>query len=125
MGSLASPRVTGRVLDSQTRQALAGVLVGRGRPDTTTSSSPPKGAELLTRKPDILTDADGTFTLASEHVLSLLPWGGWSYLHLTFERAGYERFVTNISITQLSTNAPPDADHVVHTGDILLHPKAD
>ena len=123
MGSLASPRITGRVLDSQTRQPLPGVLVSRGRPDTTTSSSPPKGGELLTRKPEILTGADGSFVLGSEHVLSLLPWGGWSYLHLTFERAGYERFVTNISISQLPTNTPPSSDHVVNTGDILLHPR--
>ncbi len=74
----------------------------------------------MIRKPAILTGADGRFVLESESVLSLLPWGGWSSLRLSFERAGYERFVTNISLIQPTTNNLPGADKLVDTGDILL-----
>jgi hypothetical protein len=121
IGLHVSPRVTGRVLDAKTRKPLSGVIVSRNRPDVS-RSSPPKGGELLTRKPDIRTDANGSFALESETVLSLLPWGGWSSLRLSFEKGGYERLVTNISITELPTNNA-STHRLVHLRDVLLHPE--
>ncbi|HOX55599.1 MAG TPA: hypothetical protein P5205_05640 [Candidatus Paceibacterota bacterium] len=117
-----SPRVTGRVLAADTLQPLAGVKVIRnertGEPRTT---EPGKGGAALQARKEVRTDRDGLFVLEAERVLSPLGGGGWFSVDLLFERAGYERFKTNYSILNLSTNSWKD-ESALSAGDILLPP---
>ncbi len=119
-----SPRLTGRVLAADTGQPLADVVVKSGAEARDRSSAmPPKGGELLMTKAPVRTNRDGRFTLETERVLTPLRGMHWFSVQLLFERAGYERFRTNYSRLNLSTNAPagkPSLD----AGDILLHPAA-
>ena len=112
-----SPRITGQVLDAKTSEPLADVTVRRGTSDRTASTAP-KGGELMMRKPDVQTGPDGAFVLEREQVLTILPRSGWTSVRLSFEFPGYERFVTNIAIWNLPTNAPATS---VNAGNIFLH----
>ena len=117
-----SPRVTGRVLAADNRQPLADVMVrsgadARGSQDSMSS----KGGECLMAKAPARTDRDGRFTLDTERVLAPFLGAGWFSVQLSFQHAGYERFQTNYSRLNLSTNAPESAP-LLDAGDILLHP---
>jgi hypothetical protein len=124
-GPYVSPRVTGQVLAADTRQPLAGVKVTRGRPEPQPLGEwAPHGGELLLRRPPILTGPQGQFVLESERVLTLIRWGGWSSVHLTFERAGYLRFQTNYSLSSLAATNAPDGVPLLDAGQILLQKAA-
>ena len=119
-----SPRVTGRVLAADTSQPLADVTVKSGKhAGDFRSAMPPKGGELLMAKAPVRTDGDGRFTLGTERVLTPFRGTGWFPVQLLFEHAGYERFQTNYSWLNLSTNAP-EGKPLLNAGDILLHPAA-
>ena len=116
-----SPRVMGRVLAADTGQPLADVAVtSGGRRGGGWSAMPPKGGELLMAKAPVRTDRDGRFKLEAQQVLTPFAGAGWFTVQLSFERAGYERFQTNYSRLDLSTNAPADKA-LLDAGDILLH----
>ncbi len=119
LGPYTSPRVTGQVLAADTRQPLAGVRVTRGSVDIS-RGSPPKGGELLMRKPPAQTDQNGRFEFANERVLSLVRGAGWNFVPLSFERAGYLRFETNCP-TSTVTNAI-GREPVLDVGNIYLQP---
>jgi hypothetical protein len=115
------PRVTGRVLAADTGLPLAGVTVtSGGRPGGGSSVMPSKGGELLIAKVPARTGRDGRFTLEAERVLTPFGGGGWFAVQLSFQRAGYERFQTNYSRLDLTTNAPAGKASL-DAGDILLH----
>jgi hypothetical protein len=120
-GPYVSPRVTGQVLAADTRRPLAGVKVARGRPEPRPLAGwPPRGGELLVRKPPTLTGPRGQFVLESERVLTLVRWGGWSSVRLTFERTGYLRFQTNYSLSSLAATNTPDGVPLLDAGQVLL-----
>jgi hypothetical protein len=117
-----SPRVTGRVLAADTRQPLADVAVESGaRARSYRGAMPPKGGEMLMAKSPVRTDRSGRFTLDTERVLTPFRGAGWFSVRISFQHAGYERFQTNYSRLNLSTNAP-DGEPLLDAGDILLHP---
>jgi hypothetical protein len=124
-GPYVSPRVTGQVLAADTRQPLGGVKVTRGRAEPRRlAGGAPHGGELLLRRPPILTGPRGQFVLESERVLTLVRWGGWSSIHLTFERAGYLRFQTNCPLSSLAATNAPDGVPLLDAGQILLQKAA-
>lgn len=121
LGPYVSPRVTGQVLDANTRQPLAGVQVTRGpSPRSASAGSPLKGAELLLRKTPAQTDRQGRFVLASERVLSIVRGANWNVVPLSFDRRGYRHFHTNCptSFAITSASGEPELD----VGQILLQP---
>ena len=117
-----SPRVTGRVLAADTGQPLAGVLVQSGaQAGDDRVGMPPKGGELLMAKAPVRTDGEGRFTLTTERVLTPFRGLDWFSVQLLFEHAGYERFRTNYSRLNLSTNTP-GGEPLLNAGDIRLQP---
>jgi len=119
-----SPRVTGRVLAADTRQPLADVRVIRQqstrRSDGT--AQPVKGGAALMNAPVVVrTDRDGRFVLDAERVLAPLWGASWFSVDLVFQCPGYQRFQTNYSLLNLSTNSV-EGQHALSTGDILLQP---
>jgi hypothetical protein len=119
---LVSPRVTGRVLDADTRQPLRGVAIKSGtEANRSNSAMPPRGGELMIAAAPIYTRGDGSFALRTQRVLTPFRSSGWFSVRLLFERTGYEPFRTNCSSLNLGTNTPAN-DSVLSMGDIVLHP---
>ncbi len=117
-----SPRLTGRVLAADTGQPLADVKVRNiANTDPGNRTAPPKGGERLLAKPAVYTDHDGRFVLETERVLAPFGGAGWLAVRLSFEHAGYERFLTNYSYLNLTTNSASSGAGL-NTGNILLHP---
>ncbi len=120
-GPYVSPRVTGQVVDATTGQPVSGVKVVRGRPEPTPHAGYlPHGGELLIRKRPEVTDRDGRFTLQGERVLTPIHWSGWLAVRLTFERAGYQRFMTNFP--SLAVTNSSDGTPLVEAGEIRMEP---
>lgn len=118
-----SPRVEGRVLDSQTRQPLAEVTVRRFNPNEDASvDRSAHGGEGLRTAPFVRSRADGTFALESERDLALLRKLGWSSVSIACEQRGYERFTATYTLTNAIKSAK--GEPMVLTGDILLQPLA-
>jgi hypothetical protein len=82
-----------------------------------------KGAELLLEKTATRTDHNGVFVLPSERVLTLFRPSGWSLVQLSFQRAGYASYETNLSISVTITNTL-SGEPLLNTGDIRLHPSS-
>jgi hypothetical protein len=117
-----SPRLTGRVLAADTGQPIADVKVRNiDNTEDFNRTSPPKGAERMLAKRIAYTDHDGRFVLETERVLAPFGGAGWLAVRLSFERAGYERFLTNYSYLNLSTNSAGGGPGL-SAGNILLHP---
>jgi hypothetical protein len=108
-------------LDGETHQPLAGAKVSRVRPPER-DNQPPKGGELLMRKPDNQTDGNGCFSLGSERVLTLFRFGGWNSVRLYVERPGYLSLRTNYSGASLQVTNTPSGEPLVEAGDIFLQP---
>ena len=119
-----SPRLTGRVLAADTGQPIADVKVRSiGQADDRNGIVPPKGGQLLQAKAIVRTDHDGKFVLETQRVLAPFGGAGWFSVRLSFERAGYERFLTNYSYLNLSTNSS-NGGQGLNAGNILLRPAA-
>ena len=117
-----SPRLTGRVLAADTGQPIADVKVRNiDQTDDINRTVPPKGGERLLAKPTVYTDHDGKFVLETERVLAPFSGADWFSVRLSFERAGYERFLTNYSYLNLSTNSS-NGGQGLNAGNILLRP---
>jgi hypothetical protein len=118
-----SPRVEGRVLDSQSHQPIKDVQVRRhAADDNYRAEDPPKGGEMIKKAPAVRTAADGTFVLDSVRDFALLQEIGWYSLSLTFQHPAYERFFTNYTLARATNTA--SGEPLVKTGDILLTPLA-
>jgi hypothetical protein len=119
-----SPRLTGRVLAADTGQPIAGVKVrSLDQADDRNGTVPPRGGELLQTQAAVLTDRNGRFTLEAQRVLTPFSGAGWFSVRLAFEHAGYERFLTNYSYLNLSTNSS-NGPSGLNAGNILLQPAA-
>jgi hypothetical protein len=109
------------VLDGASGQPLAGVVVYRGR-QSHSAAEPQKGGEQLIQKPDVLTGASGRFELASERVLTLYRFGGWTSVRLGFEKSGYTLLRTNFSGDTLHLTNLPGGEPLAEIGEIQLWP---
>jgi hypothetical protein len=117
-----SPRLTGRVLAADTGKPLADVKVRSGQQaEALSSTSPPKGGERMMAKAPVQTDPDGRFVLDTQRALTPFRGSGWFSVQLSFEHAGYERFLTNYSYLNLGTNSL-NGESVLDTGNIRLQP---
>jgi hypothetical protein len=119
-----SPRLTGRVIAADTGQPIADVQVRNlDQPDSANGTVPLKGGQLLHGKTNVRTDHEGKFVLETQRVLAPFGSAGWFSVRLAFEHAGYERFLTNFSYLNLSTNAS-NGQPGLNAGNILLRPAA-
>jgi hypothetical protein len=116
-----SPRVTGQVLNAQTRQPVAKVQIQRvhdkPRQDPNTV---PRGAEAIQENWYADTDTEGRFTVDSTTTLTFLNSVTWYSVTLAFSREGYTTFTTNY--TPAEATFLPSGEPVVNAGTILLRP---
>ena len=120
---VTAPSLMGRVVAADTSQPLAGVRVRRlDRAEDFNSALPPKGGERMLAKPAVWTDQDGRFLLETERVLTPFRGSGWFAVQLSFERPGYERYLTNYSYLNVGTNSWK-GQSVLDAGKILLRPE--
>lgn len=118
-----SPRVTGRVIDTQTRQPIKGVQVQRLTPDQNVAAGEAmKGGQSIEQAPAVRTGSDGRFVLDSERDLALFRKLDWYSVSLSFDHSGYERFVTNYTL--IDAIVTPKGEPLVKAGDIRLRPKS-
>ena len=117
----SSPRITGRVLDEETRQPLKNVQVRRVS-DTTPAMAPPKGGEMLKQAPSIFTDPDGGFVLKSVRDLAFIQRVQWYSVSVSFAHRGYEQLMMTYPLSS-ATNTP-SGEPIVSAGDVLLKPLA-
>ena len=117
-----SPRVMGRVVAADTSRPLADVKIRTGD-DTQAlyNTSPAKGGERLKARAAVQTDSDGRFVVAAQRALTPFRGSGWFSVQLSFERAGYERVLTNYSYLNLGTNTL-NGESVLDAGTIRLQP---
>ena len=114
-----SPRVTGRVLDAETRSPVPNVTVQKVTGDQSAQSGfPPKGGEQMLASGQVHTDKDGLFEMAAEK--DVLTFSGGVYLvRLQFQHSNYETLRTNYSgkhITDAGPKSPPE----LNAGEILM-----
>jgi hypothetical protein len=116
-----SPRVTGRVVDAQTRQPIKGVMIllPEQQPNALDGV---KGGHALAGASTLRTALDGSFELASARTLSPFRRGGWYSVTLAFEHSEYTPFVTNYSLQHAVIS--PKGEPVVNAGDIGLKRKS-
>jgi len=118
-----SPRVTGQVLDARTRAPVPEVTVRRMDSDGGGRNfTPQHGGELMMQSPGVRSRPDGTFVLEAIRDLSPLHHIHWYSVSISFERSGYDRFVTNYSRT--SAISAPDGVPVITAGNVLLQPRS-
>jgi hypothetical protein len=122
LSQCVSPRVTGRVLDSETRQPLERVEVHRVIQSLPSNNTPPKGGQKLQNTPRIvLTGADGSFTLDAIYSVAAFQVFSWSSVDVHFRCSGYLALTTNLvnSVESSDSGGGPS----LNAGDILLHRK--
>ena len=123
LSQCVSPRITGRVVDSETRQPMENVEVQRGVTRTRQAgNAPPKGAQLMQDAPRIvLTSTDGSFTLEPIYSVAAFRVLSWSTVDVQFSCSGYLALTTNF--TPAVASFSPDGAPLVNAGVILLHRK--
>jgi hypothetical protein len=118
----SSPRITGRVVDAQTRQPIAGVQVRRLTPDQDPNVDQAiKGGQRVEQTRAVRTSGDGTFVLVSQRNLALFQRLGWYSVTIAFSHPRYERLTTEFTLAN-ATNTPT-GEPLVQAGDIRLQPK--
>jgi hypothetical protein len=119
LSQCVSPRVTGRALDSETRQPLERVEVQRVIQLRPSNNTPPKGGQELQNAPRIvLTSADGSFKLDAIYSVAAFQVYSWSSVDVQFRYAGYLTLTTNLAAATVSTDS--GGEPCVNAGDILL-----
>jgi len=113
------PRVTGRVLDMESRQPIKDAQVRRVTGDgNARPSSESGGGRLVESASAVRTGADGAFVLKSGRIFGPLGSSGWYSVTLAFDRSGYQTVVRSYTLAD-STNAP-SGEPKVEAGEILL-----
>ena len=124
LSTTVSPRLTGRVLAADTGQPIANVkITSLDQADRASSTMPPKGGQMLQAETPIRTDQDGRFLLERKQVFAPFRGADWFSVVLSFEHAGYERFITNYSYLNVGTNTVNGKPGLT-AGNILLQPVA-
>jgi len=119
----SSPRVTGTVLDAQTKQPLKGVRVNRvGASRQMDPNTPRRGGEWMEQQAPAFTGSDGKFELRSVADLSVTRNVYWYMVDVSFSQPGYELLVVTYTPAQ-ATNTP-SGEPVVKAGNIFLQPKS-
>lgn len=117
-----SPRVEGRVVDTQNHQPIANVEVRRLSSDESyRRMDPPKGGESL-KLPVVRTAADGTFVLKSERGIALFRGFAWYSVTVSLDHSSYLGFTTTYTMADATNSAT--GEPLVKAGDILLIPLA-
>jgi hypothetical protein len=116
-----SPRVTGRVLDEQTQQPIAGVRVAWHTSNRATSADPVKGAQQLERQRGEHTDAEGRFNLPSARDLEFIWKVNWYGGTISFKHVRYQELLKTYSVGNVAYSQ--SGEPCVDAGDILLSPK--
>jgi len=122
LSQCVSPRVTGRVLDNETRQPLAGVEVQRVIQQRPSNNTPPKGGQQMQNAPRVVrTGTDGSFTLDAIYSVAAFQVFSWGSVDVQFRSAGYLAFTTNFAdaVEFSDSGGAP----YVNAGDILLERK--
>jgi hypothetical protein len=118
LSQCVSPRVTGRVLDSETRQPLERVEVHRVIQSRPSNNTPPKGGQELQNAPRIvLTSADGSFKLDAIYSVAAFQVYSWSSVDVQVRYAGYLTLTTNFAAAVVTDSG---GEPCVNAGDILL-----
>ena len=118
-----SPRITGRVLDIESRQPINNVEVRRLASDENPRpTNVPAGGQLLDRPSGVHTGADGRFVVNSLRIFSPIGVTGWYSVTLAFTRGGYQSVLQTYTLTD-STNTP-SGEPSIDAGEVLLSKKA-
>ncbi len=118
-----SPRIEGRVLDSQTRQPLKDVEVRRLTANESYKiDDPPKGGQLMQKNAGVRTAVDGSFVLESERDVALFQTLGWYSVTLLFQHPAYANFSATYTVENATNTA--QGEPLVKAGEILLIPRA-
>jgi len=118
-----SPKITGRVVDARTHEALENARVQRLHPDDSMSNMPAPGGEAMEAEADeTRTQSDGTFILESKRDLGLFQHESWYSVSLLIKHPGYRAMKVSYSITD-ATNSPA-GEPWIRTGDLLLSPSS-
>jgi hypothetical protein len=114
-----SPRIEGRVLDSDSHQPIKDVHVRRvGSGNSSGVSDTPKGATRMEATPAVRTEADGRFVLDSERDIAVFGSVGWYSVTISFKHPAYEDLTETYTLDSATNNA--SGEPVVKAGDILL-----
>jgi hypothetical protein len=114
-----SPRIEGRVVDSDSHEPIKDVQVRRvGSGNSSGVSDPPKGATRLETAPAIRTDEAGRFVLDSEKDIAVFGSIGWYSVTISLKHAAYEDLTETYTLENATNNA--SGEPVVKAGDILL-----
>lgn len=123
LSSYVSPRVVGRVLDSQSRQPIEHANVRRISSDESYRSlEPPKGGQLMEQAPGVVSGKDGQFDLDSVRALTPFAKGGWYSVTVRFDHPDYGR--CTVTYTILNATNTPTGEPLVNANDVLLIPRA-
>jgi len=117
-----SPRVEGRVVDSQSHEPIQGVRVhrvvtGGGQ----LAAEPTHGGEIMEDAPIVVsTGKDGGFVVDSQRDIALFNRSNWYSVSIVFEHPSYQP----LTETYRSSNAVTTAsgEPLVKAGDVLLVP---
>ena len=114
-----SPRIEGRVLDSESHQPIKDVHVRRvGSGNSSGASDTPKGATRLEAAPAIRTDEEGRFVLDSQKDIAVFGSVGWYSIAISFKHPAYEGLTETYTLDNATNNASGEPE--VKAGDILL-----
>ena len=120
-----SAQVSGRVLDTSTRQPIENVTVRRIPWNAGQESEiPSKGGAMLLNQDAVRTREDGTFKLSATKDVLTFSSGGSYGARLMLQHSGYETLRTNFPGTGViweNPKQPPKLD----AGDIYLRPRSD
>jgi len=115
-----SPRITGVVLDAETRDPVPNVTVRKVSGDQPSrTDSPPKGGEQLLSGDQVQTDKEGQFEMVARKDVLTFSSGSAFAVRLQFQHSHYDIFRTNYSgksITDGGPKRPPE----LNAGEILL-----
>jgi hypothetical protein len=116
-----APRISGRILDAQSRQPVKDVRVRRVESDApATSTGSAGGARLLEETDAVRSQGDGSFVLSSVRSLDVFQSFGWYSVTVAFERGGYQS--CRRSYTLVNATNSPSGEPRIDTGDILMAP---
>jgi len=119
-----SPRITGRVLDANTRQPIAKASVLKVNPrQASQTDRDQKGAEWMIAPTPSLTDEQGRFTLGSQKDLTVFRHANLYSVSVTVTHPQYVQFVTNFTLTNMKRKEEKGPLEV-EAGDLLLRPRA-